>query len=256
VLALDEVQARFYGAVVGGDATGITPLLTGGRDPQKRLAVHQRHYQTSLAKALVERFPATVWLIGTPFVTEAAQIYIRKCPPQAPCIAEYGEDFPRFLSGCVGIERVPYLHDFAKLEWHIGHIAIAIDRAVVTLDDLSNVSAEELPDMGLILQPGLRYLHSSWLIDELMNLYLAQAAPERFELTSGDLWLEVRGARGEFQFSRLNAADFVFRKSVAEGSAVGEAAECALDVDDAFNPGQALAALVVAGLVTAIEQQL
>ena len=36
--------------------------------------IHQRHYATSLTRALVERFPATVWLVGSELVTRAAPI--------------------------------------------------------------------------------------------------------------------------------------------------------------------------------------
>jgi hypothetical protein len=47
-------------------------------------------------------------------------------------------------------------------------------------------------------------------------------------------------------------ADFTFRRSVLEGRSIGEAAECALDVNAAFDPGQALGSLIAACLVSAI----
>ena len=56
--------------------------------------------------------------------------------------------------------------------------------------------------------------------------------------------IEVRGARGEFQFSRLDAGNFTFRKSAWEGRSIGQAAALALDVNEMFDPGQALAALL------------
>ncbi|MBI2150031.1 MAG: putative DNA-binding domain-containing protein [Acidobacteria bacterium] len=251
---LAETQSRFRDALVTGDAAGITPLLTGGRYAEKRLAIHQRHYETSLVKALLGKFPATAWLAGTPFVSEAAKRFVHEHPPQAPCIAEYGENFPRFVSECPGAGRVPYLSEFATLEWHIGHVAIAVDRPAVAIEEFSTIDGGALPDTRLSLQTGLRYLHASWPIDELMKLYLTETAPERFELSPGDVWIEVRGARGEFHFSRLDAAEFVFRKSILERRSIGDAAERALDVNAAFDPGQALGALIAAGLVHAISR--
>lgn len=250
--ALSEIQSRFREAVVSTDASGITSLLIGGLCPEKRLAIYQRHYETSLVNALLGKFPATAWLVGTPFVTEAAKRYVHERPPRAPCIAEYGENFPRFLSESPGAERVPYLRGFAELEWHVGFAAIAVDHAAIAIEEFSRFDGEALPDTALILQGGLHYVHASWPIDELMKLYLTDTAPEHLELSPGDVWIEVHGARGEFRISRLDEADFIFRNSILERRSIGDAAERALNVSAAFDPGRALAVLVDAGLVKAI----
>ena len=67
-----------------------------------------------------------------------------------------------------------------------------------------------------------------------------------------DVLLEVRGARGAFSMSRLDAATFVFRRLLAQGSSVGNAAEQALDVDPGFDAGHSLVQVIVAGVATAI----
>src|SRR5881396_1565260 len=95
---LADTQTLFHGAVVRGDVQAIAPLLIGGRDPEKRLIVHQRNYHSSLIDGLLVKFPATTWLAGSQFVAEAAARFVREYPPQAPCIAEYGRTFPGFLS--------------------------------------------------------------------------------------------------------------------------------------------------------------
>jgi hypothetical protein len=102
------------------------------------------------------------------------------------------------------------------------------------------------------LQPGLSYQHASWPVDELLKLYLTETAPHRFELMPTPVWIEVRGSRGEFQLDRLGAPEFIFRKSIAGGSPIGEAAEHALEFSAAFEPGRALAVLLAAGLVTGV----
>ena len=86
---LAEIQAGIRDAVVDADNLAVVGLLVGGARPERRLAVHQRHYATSLTRALVERFPATVWLVGSDLVTHAAQSFISEHPPTRPCIAEY-----------------------------------------------------------------------------------------------------------------------------------------------------------------------
>lgn len=252
--SLAETQRRVRNAVVAGDATAVAGLLVGGRDARKRLAIHQRHYETSLVTALLGKFPATAWLVGTPFLSDAARAFVRECPPQAPCIAEYGAGFPDFLSSRPGAERLPYLRGFAELECAIGLVSIAIEQPALTSDALSGVDETTLPDIVLALQPGLRYLHVTWPVDDLMTLYSTEVAPEQLSLESTDAWIQVRGARGAFDIRRLDPGDFVFRRAILEGLSIGDAAGRALDTTTGFDPGRALAAVIAEGLITAIAE--
>ena len=191
---LAEIQSVMRQAVVAGDASAIAPLLTGGQDAKKRIEIHRRHYETSLVTALLETFPATIWLVGSPFVTEAARHYVREHPPSRPCIAEYGEGFPEFLSACPAAECVPYLREFADLERHVGRVSIAVDEPPIGVEALSGIPTDVLPDIVLTLQTGLCYLHASWPIEELMRLYLTDTAPDALEFEPADVQIEIRGA--------------------------------------------------------------
>jgi Putative DNA-binding domain len=243
---------RLRRAVVGDDTAGVVPLLIGGHDPERRLAIHRRHYESSLVTATRTKFPATEWLVGSPLLDEAAKRFIRQHPPTAPCIAEYGKEFPRFLSSHLGAARVPYLHPFAELEWRLGQVAISVDQPAPELEDFSTIETDVLMDAGLSLQTGLRYLHASWPVDDLMRLYLSDGAPGEYRLAPADVWLEVRGARGEFQINRLDAAEFVFRKAILDGQSIGTAAEDALDAQAEFDVGRAFTLLVTGGYVVAM----
>lgn len=259
---LAEIQAAIRHAVVGGDDSGIASILVGAGGAKaganKRLKVHRRHYETSLVTALFEKFPATVWLIGSPLFTEAAIRYIRQYPPQRPCIAEYGEEFPAFLAACAtssstGNRSLPYVGDFAALEWFIGKTAIAVDQPALPVEALSSIAGRELPNAALALQSALYYFHGSWPVDDLITLYLTDSAPEQMAFEPADARIEVRGARGEFQINRLTPGEFAFRKSLADGHPIGNAADAALEFETSFDTGRALAAVFACRLVTAIK---
>jgi hypothetical protein len=158
----------------------------------------------------------------------------------------------RFLSSYLGAARVPYLHPFAELEWHLGQVAISVERPPLALEDLSRIEINALADAALTLQTGLRYLHASWPVDDLMKLYLSETAPSEYRLAAADIWLEVRSARGQFQINRLDAAEFVFRKAILDGQSIGAAAEHALDTNAEFDVGRGFATLVANGHVIAI----
>ncbi len=247
---LAETQALFRLAVVTGHATGVVPLLENNR--QKRLAIHRRNYQSSLVHALLGKFPAVAWLAGTPFVTEAATSFVEQHPPQRPCIAEYGETFPRFLSTRPGAERTPYLEGFAALEWHIGHMTIAVTEQPITIEEISLVDPETLSGMRLRLQCGARYLRASWPVDELMKLYLSDGAPDHLVFDPAEVLLEIRGSRGEFHMSRLEEPEFRFRECLVHGLSIGAAAEQAMDTHDQFDVGASLVRLITEGLAAAI----
>src|ERR1700676_941866 len=122
MLTLAETQAGIRDAVVAGNAADVALVLVGGAPREHRLAIHQRHYRASLTRALVERFPATVWLVGSELVAHAATVFISKHPPSRPCVAEYGDGFPRYLGADPAAGSVPYLAQFAELEWHLGRL--------------------------------------------------------------------------------------------------------------------------------------
>jgi hypothetical protein len=188
VFTLAEIQAGIRDALVDGNGAGVTPLLLGGSRPVQRLAIHQRHYLASLTRALVERFPATVWLVGSELVTHVATVFIREHPPSRPCIAEYGDEFPRYLGAHPAAASLPYLAQFAELEWHLGCLALATEEST-----------------------NVQYVHLDWALDELIGFYLTDSAPDEYTLRQEGVWLEIRGLRGELQLNRLSGEEFARR---------------------------------------------
>jgi Putative DNA-binding domain len=202
----------------------------------------------------MRRFPATGWLLGTSLVEEAVRYFIREHPPSAPCLAEYGEGLPQFLATWPGAERVPCLHEFTDLDWHLGRLAVSVDLPAITRSDCAAIAPCELADAVVGIQPGTHYTRSTWPIDELMTMYLRDAAPNRLTVIATEVWIEARGGRGSLRLARLTAAEFSFRVALFEGLPIEAAAERAMRSDEAFDPGAALVALVDAGLATSIEK--
>jgi putative DNA-binding protein len=250
---LADLQACVRHALLTGDAVTLEPLLTGGRDARKRLAIHQRHYATSLITVLQDRFPATVWLVGSVLVREAARRFVRLHPPVGPCIAEYGDEFPAHLAALPEAAPLQYLRDFAELERRVGQVAIEVDRPAVPITDVAAFHHETLTDALVDLQPGLRYWHASWPVDELFRTYLTDSAPDRFEMNLGSVYIEVRGARGDVCIDRLSLGDFTFRTALVAGRSLGQAINHSLEADRRFDPSQAFVTLLAEGFVTRID---
>ncbi len=256
MLALADLQRGIRDALVLGQDAALGDVLVGGIDPARRLAIHQRHYRTTLVSSLVTRFPATVWLVGSEFVTEAAEAFVVTHPPSRPCIAEYGETFPAFLGSRHTSRPVPYLDQFATLEWHIARVSLAVDRPPLPIERLQALEPDALATASLSLQPGVHYQHADWSIDELFSCYLSDIVPEQFALEAGDTCIEVRGARGTLQLERLTPGEYSFRSTLASGVSLEDAVALASAQDRNFDPAQAVIGLISAGLVTAIHPAL
>jgi hypothetical protein len=248
VLELAEAQERFARAMTSGDGAAIVGELRGGADPGTRLAIHLRHYAASLATALRDKYPALAWLVGEAALREAAVAYARVQPPQQPCIAEYGRDFPAFLARHPRAAGLPYLPSFGELEWAVAQASIAVEEPALKWHELAGLEAERIVDATLTLQPGVYHVRADWRIDELMQTYLTGAPPERFVLVEEPALLEVQGARGEFRLTRLGPATFAFRTALAACRTVGDAADAALALDSAFDAGAELRAIFAARL--------
>jgi len=255
VPSLADLQAGVRRAVTLGDPGAVRSLLVGGMDPVKRLAIHRRHHEASLVTAIREKFPATAWLVGADRVADAARAYVRTHPPQRPCIAEYGEDFPAFLADVERGLELPYLQSFAELEWHVAQVSVAVDCTPVTWVEIVQLGTDALLNARVALQPGLRYLHAAWTIDRLMTTYLAGVVPDEFVLTNVDTYIEVRGARGALRIESVGSATFVFRSALVGGRPLGEAGETALSGDPTFDAGKALLDLVAGGLVAGVHEK-
>lgn len=249
---LAELQSQVRRAITGNGDDGIVSMLAGPRHPAKRLAIHRRHYETSLVNALLQKFPATAWLVGTPLLADAALAFARTHPPRAPCMAEYGQDFPEFLSARRDTFALPYLEGFSELEWHIGQVSIAVDEQPRAVAALSSLDASVLPGLKLKLQPGVRYLAPAWPVDELMRVFLSKSAPASVALHREQIWLELRGVRGAFDFTRLEPAEFSFRRAIAGGATVAVAAEAAFVINAAFELTAAFSRMFAENLVTAV----
>ena len=150
---LAETQLLLRDAIVRDDAGGLATLL-GGPDSEKGLGIHRRNYETSLVTALLTKFPATVWLAGSTFLSQAAKRFAHEHPPLAPCIAEYGQDFPGFMASLAGAESVPYLADFSNLEWHVGRVSIEIDEPSLALEQFCAINPDILPEMACVFSLG------------------------------------------------------------------------------------------------------
>lgn len=250
--SLAETQTRFRHAIGtdNGEMAGTGIVAPG--DSSERLAIYRRHFRESFRRHLRGRFPTLEWLLGTPRMIELADAVVRTRPPRMPSLAEYGSELASALEGELGKGLPPYLSSVAWMDWHLGNAAVSVAGETLAIASLASIDPGKLGDTVLAVQPGAFYLAADWPVDTLLGLRLSKNPPDRLEFEPERVWLELRGARGAFSFTRLDTGSFAFRSSLQQGLALGVAAEAGLRSDVAFDIPAALAALFADGLVIAL----
>ncbi len=95
----------------------IAPDMTDGLNWPERLAIHARHFRTTLTAALADAFPSVKRLTGDGFFAYACAQFIASAPPTDPIVNHFGEGFPAFLANFGPASGFPWLADVARLEW-------------------------------------------------------------------------------------------------------------------------------------------
>ena len=193
-------------------------MLVGGTDASKRLAIHQRHYETSLA-AVIRAVPGNRLVDWGSRLEEAARQFVVGIRQRVPCMAEYGAAFPDFLRSWPAIAGLDYVPEFADLDWHLGRLAVWRCDGSRTRAP-RNDGPGGTPRQSVTLQQGSHYVSAEWPVDTLIALY-SRMPPASWTLTHEPVHVQARGSRGSLRFSRLGAGDATFRTALRGAHARG-----------------------------------
>lgn len=224
-MSLEQVESALRHAVVFGE-----PLPRGLFDEsvgvaEERFDIHRNHFVKSLTSALEKTFPAVVSLVDRRFFSYCADEFVRRDPPRAPCLFEYGSTFPDFLAQFPPCRSLAYLSDVARLEWTLHAVFHAADA-------LGPVHSERgLPD-------DIRPLRSPFPIHRIWRTALDPKAPE-VDLAEGEARLVIYRDGGDASMEHLGQAPFAFLEAVARraGPLVALAEAAATERDYSFGRG-------------------
>ena len=256
---LRELQSAFRDALLDGNDSGPAgaiggEILADGLSPESRLAVYRHHVLASLTSVLKETYPIVARLVGDGFFAYAADTFVRRYPPEAPCLFEYGAGFAAFLASFPPCRDLVYLPDVGRLEWAMHAALHAGEARASDLDPLRDVPADALGGVTLRLDPSLALLSSPWPLDAIWRANQPGADPERtVDLAAGGVCVEVRRVGDDVGWRTLRPAEHAFRAAIASGRSLEAAADAALAADAELDLTRALATLLGEGLVVGFE---
>ncbi|WP_026606442.1 DNA-binding domain-containing protein [Methylocapsa acidiphila] len=217
------------------------------RTPQKRFAVYRNNVMVGLIGALESRFPATRRIVGDEFFAAAARVFASTQPPRSPLMMTYGDEFPDFLASFEPAAEIAYLADVAGLEAARTRAYHAADAAPLEPAAFSQIDADRLADLCIVLHPSVEIIRSQFPIVVIWAMNAGDMELGPVADWRGDDALVARPAL-DVEVRRLPPGAAAFLQSLSADAPLGTAAESAAASDPAFDLAVNLAALFSAGL--------
>jgi len=242
-------------------ASLLDPKLAGpedlrawnGSDIERRLAVHRNNVLSSLIDALGDTFPVVQELVGEAFFRALCASFVRAKPPQTPVLAQYGAEFPDFVTGFPPAASVPYLADVARLEWMRVLAYHAADAAPVGPEVLEGLFACDgaLGDLRITLHPSVCAFRSTFAAVAIWSAHQGIGELAGIDIHAGDCALVLRQGL-EVLVLPTTAEAICFVDSLRRGERLDTAIAAATAHAANFDLVALLAALLRRGAVAAL----
>lgn len=252
---LADLQHRFARAVLQAPLSVPDGIRRQVRPSyERRFGVYRNNVKASLAAALAARFPVVERLVGEEFFIAMALVFIEHHPPRSPVLAEYGAAFARFLEGFDPAADLPYLSDIARLEWSRQVAYHSADAGAADVGRLAELPPEALDSVRLGLHPAMAVIASPWPIVSVWTTNTHDEMPQAPAADwTGETALVTR-PHLDVLVHRLPAGADLLVAELAQGIALGAAAEAVSRAHDSFDLATALATLFGAGAITTLSQ--
>ena len=150
MISLEQLQEHFYVAVFehGSDNHTTSKLghyinETEGLSSIDHFNIYKGSITASLNRALREIYPVCNRLTGDDFFNAMGKEFMRVSPSHSADLANYGENFPEFLTDFKHVADLPYLPDVARLEWAWHRAFHAADETSLDTEQLAGVQEND-----------------------------------------------------------------------------------------------------------------
>lgn len=252
-MAEPAILTGFAVALVDPDLPVPAALaVPAGADPARRFAVYRNNVTAGLVDALRDGFPVTERIVGEAFFRAMARAFVAALKPTSPLLPAYGAAFPGFVAGFAPAAAVPYLAEVAALEaactesYHAAD-APALDPAALA-ERLGPATGDAVLSVRVMPHPATRLAACRHPAGSIWQAHQGAATAQFAGPWISETVLVTRPA-GEVRVRILDSGTGRFAAALLAGASFGEAGTAALQVDDEFDAGGALVALVAAGAI-------
>ncbi len=235
-----------------GESEYVNAIEVKGASPQNRLQIYQKSIRGSFVKKLASLYPLTWKLVGEECADQAAHAFLQDeilLPAPSFDFDEWGYSFPDFLQHYPATQTLPYLADFAHLEWLKQRAYHADARVPLTAQDFKEIPPENYGKLILKLHPSASLFASVYPLNKV--LAVAKGEEETVDLTEDKVNTLVIRPFETIVTHYLVDAYFSFFTSLHKGDSLIEALGKVDDSD--FDIQEALAFAFQEGLFCGYE---
>ncbi len=152
---------RVSGAETAAAVAGLADsVVADGLAPASRIQVYRNNGRAMFEGALGRTYPVLRRRVGEASFSGLARAYRAAHPSRSGDLHWVGRDFPSWVARHLAGTEYAWLGDLARLEWACEEALVGERRPALDRSTLAQVAPESLGDVGLVLQPNLRTIHS------------------------------------------------------------------------------------------------
>jgi hypothetical protein len=219
-----------------------------------RFGIYKNNVYAHLIEALEASFPVVRRLVGDEFFRFAARSYIPRHPPRSGTLLDFGGSFVEFLEGFEPAASVPYLSDVARLEQLYLRAYHAPEIFPPKGGHFTQPSLADRKFMRLRLHPSAGLMTSPYQVSRIWELNLRDEDLKETELSPEFEYLLVIRPRTQVEVRRLSPGAFAMVRAIELGDTLDKAMAAGCSVDEKFESGRHLQALIAGETFTAFQE--
>ncbi|MFO0601086.1 MAG: DNA-binding domain-containing protein [Myxococcaceae bacterium] len=162
-MRLASVQEVMFQAVTGEGALSETAALVrgGALTAEDRVGIYAEMYWLRMRDTLRGDFPLLHRFLGDDDFDVLVAKHVRRSPSTHYSLGRLGVGFAQTVRAA-GPAEVPWLADFAELEWARAEAFVAADAPTLTIGALAELNDETFTHARLVASPSVRLLAPRW----------------------------------------------------------------------------------------------
>jgi hypothetical protein len=176
---------------------------------------------------MTAQYPSVSGVLGDEWARAAAREYLLVHPPSSPVMLDVGEHYPAFLTHFEPARPWPWLADVAQCDWLWSRAHVAADQVALGTDAWLNALSR--PETSVL------HVHASchWHFSRAAPIAQLWGIGRERRADAEPLWqpegLLVTRPTSEVMSCAIDAPEYAFLESIADGNTLAQALQAMLD---------------------------
>lgn len=206
---LKAIQQQFMALLQGQDNNLANHIVSDGQLSQsQRLAIYENAYKLRLRAAIEQDHAQLGIYLGDQLFDKMVAEYITQYPSNYTSLRFFADDLPHYLRTNEPFSDHPILADIAQFERLLLAAFDAQEQALLTVEELEQLTAEQWPTLQLALHPSVQLVHfNSRAVESWQALKDKQAPPAPYS-DNTRYWVVARDCERRTQFINVDLPEY------------------------------------------------